>query len=85
MSAEMRKFTLEELARYDGRDGRRAFIAYDGKVYDVSDSFLWKDGKHQVVHLAGTDLTGALEGAPHGPEFFEKVTLIGVVMADKEE
>ncbi len=85
MSTEMRKFTLEELARCDGRDGRRAFIAYDGKVYDVSDSFLWKDGKHQVVHLAGTDLTGALEQAPHGPEFFEKVTLIGVVMADEEE
>jgi predicted heme/steroid binding protein len=80
MTTQMREFTLEELARYDGRDGRRAFVAYDGKVYDVSESFLWKDGKHQVIHPAGADLSGALEQAPHGAEFFEKVALVGVLI-----
>jgi len=28
-------------------------------------------------HSAGSDLTNALEGAPHGPEVFEKVRYVG--------
>ncbi len=36
----MRKFTREELKKYDGKNGRPAYIAYKGKVYDVSDSHL---------------------------------------------
>jgi predicted heme/steroid binding protein len=44
MTGAERKFTLEELKQYDGRDGRPAYIAYKGKVYDVTDSFLWIDG-----------------------------------------
>jgi len=35
-----KKFTLNELKQYDGRDGRSAYIAYKGKVYDVTESFL---------------------------------------------
>jgi predicted heme/steroid binding protein len=78
-----RKFTLEELARYDGQDGRPAFIAYIGKVYDVSRSFLWQGGKHQVVHFAGTDLTTALTQAPHGPESMGKFLLVGVLVEEE--
>jgi predicted heme/steroid binding protein len=40
----MRRFTRKELAQYHGKDGAPAFIAYEGKVYDVSHSFLWQDG-----------------------------------------
>jgi len=56
----MRTFTREELKKYDGSEGL-AYVAYDGKVYDVSQSFLWKKGIHQVVHHAGCDLTEALK------------------------
>jgi predicted heme/steroid binding protein len=73
----MREFTEEQLKKYDGKDGRKAFIAYGGKVYDVTDSFLWKKGKHQAVHSAGKDLTDKLEEAPHGIEFLEKFPVIG--------
>jgi predicted heme/steroid binding protein len=55
----MQKFTKNELAQYNGKDGAPAFIAYEGKVYDVSHSFLWQDGRHQVLHTAGVDLTFA--------------------------
>jgi len=44
---ELRKFKLQELRQYDGRDGRPAYIAYKGKVYDVTDSYLWIGGDHQ--------------------------------------
>lgn len=61
-------FTLEELHHFDGKEGRPAYIAYKGKVYDVSGSRLWKDGSHARKHLAGHDLSDALKTAPHGEE-----------------
>lgn len=53
------------LEYYDGKDGRRAYIAYKGKVYDVTESKLWKDGIHMMRHKAGTDLTDFIAHAPH--------------------
>lgn len=61
----MQEFTLEELAKYDGRDGRPAYVAFEGKVYDVSDSAMWADGDHGGLHQAGADLTEEHEDAPH--------------------
>lgn len=60
--------TSEELHSFDGKDGRPAFIAYRGKVYDVTRSKLWKDGSHARKHLAGHDLTDALKTAPHAED-----------------
>ena len=72
----MRIFTRKELARYDGSRGI-AYVACEGKVYDVSQSFLWQKGKHQVIHRAGADLTEALKRAPHGPELLERFPVVG--------
>lgn len=74
----MKDFTEKELAQYDGRNGKPAYIGYKGKVYDVSSSFLWKDGIHQVLHNAGRDLTNALEQAPHGDDLLQKFPIIGI-------
>ncbi|MFB3889094.1 MAG: cytochrome b5 domain-containing protein [Candidatus Bathyarchaeia archaeon] len=74
---EQRKFTLEELANYDGRGGKPAYIAYEGKVYDVSESSFWLDGDHLGAHQAGKDLTDELPLAPHGPENLDRVKLVG--------
>jgi predicted heme/steroid binding protein len=75
----MKEFTEKELAQYDGRNGKPAYVGYKGKVYDVSSSFLWKDGRHQVLHSAGVDLTGALEQAPHGDDLLEKFPMVGIL------
>lgn len=69
----------ETLKNADGKDGRNAYVAYDGKVYDVSSSALWKDGAHMNLHQAGGDLTLNLPMAPHGTEVFERVPEIGVL------
>ena len=61
----MREFTLEDLKQYNGRDGNPAYVAYDGKVYDVSDSSMWDDGDHMGSHDAGADLTAEHDDAPH--------------------
>ncbi len=60
--------TIEELHSFDGKEGRPAFVAYKGKIYDVSHSKLWKDGSHARKHLAGHDLTDALKTAPHAED-----------------
>ncbi|MCK4669522.1 cytochrome B5 [Candidatus Bathyarchaeota archaeon] len=80
----MKEFTKEELAQCNGKNGTPVCIAYKGKVYDVSASFLWKDGAHQVLHNAGVDLTDALEQAPHGRDILEKFPVVGTLqVADK--
>ncbi len=83
-SAE-RKFTLEELKQCDGKGGKPAYIAYKGKVYDVSDDFLWVEGDHQGQHVAGKDLTGEMPFAPHGEETLDRVKLIGVLVSSSEQ
>ena len=75
----MRTFTKEELKKYDGSDGV-AYVAYGGKVYDVSQSFHWKRGIHQVIHHAGCDLTKALTQAPHGPNMLDKFPIVGKLL-----
>ncbi|HIC08965.1 MAG TPA: cytochrome B5 [Aquificales bacterium] len=73
----MRKFTREELKKYDGKNGRPAYIAYKGKVYDVSDSHLWHNGEHWGEHSAGQDLTEDLKFAPHGEEVLDRFPIVG--------
>ena len=80
MEGELKKFTLDELKQYDGKDGRPAYIAFNGKVYDVTDSYMWTDGDHQGQHAAGKDLTSEVGMAPHGEETLERVKLVGVLV-----
>ncbi len=75
--SEQKKFTLEELAKYNGKGGNPAYIAYQGKVYDVSASPFWLSGDHFGSHQAGKDITGELPMAPHGPENLGRVKLVG--------
>jgi predicted heme/steroid binding protein len=74
------KITREELEKNDGKNGKPAYIAYQGKVYDVSDSSFWMDGEHMGMHNAGKDLTEELEMAPHQDENFAKVKLVGTLV-----
>jgi predicted heme/steroid binding protein len=75
----MRIFTVKDLAKYNGKNGKPVYVAYKGKVYDVTNSFLWKDGRHQVLHNAGTDLTTAIEQAPHSEDNLAKFAAIGIL------
>lgn len=76
----MEIFTREELSQYNGKDGASAYIAYESKVYDVSHSFLWQKGRHQVLHAAGMDLTTELNAAPHGADILERFRVIGMLI-----
>lgn len=69
--------TTRELAEYDGRDGRAAYVAVSGVIYDVSASPLWKDGDHEGAHQAGHDLTEELKSAPHVRSVVERFPVVG--------
>jgi predicted heme/steroid binding protein/uncharacterized membrane protein len=77
--------TPGELAQFDGKDGRPAYVAYGGSIYDVTGGKFWKDGSHMKKHPAGMDLTDALRQAPHGEEKIKAMPLVGklVVRAGK--
>jgi predicted heme/steroid binding protein len=77
--SEQKKFTQEELAKYDGKNGNPAYLAYKGKVYDVTDSSFWLGGDHLGAHQAGKELTAEMDIAPHGPENLDRVKLVGVL------
>ena len=64
-------------AKADGKEGRPAHISYDGRRYDVSESKMWKDGVHMARHFADSDLTEAMEKAPHDAEVLERVKDLG--------
>lgn len=76
VEAELPTFTLEELAKFNGEDGNKAYVAYEGLVYDVTDVPQWKNGKHNG-QVAGTDITGIMENAPHGTSKLEGLTVVG--------
>jgi predicted heme/steroid binding protein len=74
---QQKKVTQQELEENDGKNGKPAYIAYKGKVYDVSDSGFWMEGDHMGMHAAGKDLTEELELAPHRDENFQRVKFVG--------
>lgn len=69
-------FTKEELAKYNGQNGAKAYVAYNGLVYDVSNHPRWKNGSHEG-EKAGTDLTADLSKSPHGARVFSEVPVVG--------
>jgi predicted heme/steroid binding protein len=79
----MRKFKKDELAGFNGIDAKPAYVAYKGRVYDVSTSWHWKGGKHQALHKAGEDMTDALNNAPHGEDLLGRVHMIGLLVEEQ--
>ncbi len=79
-SEELKKFTLEELKQFNGQAGKPAYLVFEGKVYDVTDSSLWQKGDHVGAHKAGKDLTEALKVAPHNKEVFGRIKQVGVLV-----
>ncbi len=72
----MQSFTAEELAKYDGTGDNPAYVAYNGKVYDVSSGHNWTAGTH-YEHSAGEDLTEAMGDAPHGDDVMHGFPVVG--------
>lgn len=76
MSKELKEYTNSQLALRNGQDRDEIWCAYNGLIYDVTISRLWKNGKH-YEHWAGQDLTKELADAPHNENVFDKFEIVG--------
>jgi predicted heme/steroid binding protein len=70
------EYTKNQLALRNGQDREEIWIAYRGIIYDVTESRMWRNGKH-YEHWAGQDLTEELADAPHGEVVFGKWKVVG--------
>jgi predicted heme/steroid binding protein/rubrerythrin len=75
---QQQEFTLEELSQYDGRDGKAAYTAVDGVVYDMSEVNAWKEGKHFGL-TAGKDLTSEFKECHGKYEKLNKLPKVGIL------
>lgn len=69
-------FSRAQLALRNGQDREEIWIAYQGIIYDVTGSRLWRNGRH-YEHWAGQDLTAELSAAPHGEIVFSRYPAVG--------
>lgn len=75
---ELKVYTRAQLALRNGQDRPEIWCAYQGRIYDVGASRLWRNGKH-YEHWAGQDLTPELEDAPHNENVFDKFEVVGIL------
>ena len=59
------------VAHEEHRAAGRVTVGFQGHIYDVTSSRLWRHGHHARRHDAWRDQSMAMGGAPHGPEVFE--------------
>jgi predicted heme/steroid binding protein/uncharacterized membrane protein len=79
-----RLISEEELRTSDGQEGRPAYVSYQGQVYDVSASRMWRGGQHMRRHDAGKDLTADFGAAPHDESVLQRVPRVGTLAAPEE-
>ena len=72
------KISPRMLSLHNGQDKKMIWVAFQNRVYDVTESRLWLNGKH-YEHWAGQDLTAELASAPHGIAVFDKFECIGIL------
>jgi predicted heme/steroid binding protein/uncharacterized membrane protein len=81
----MKEFNAAELADFNGENGKPIYIAYAGKVYDVSESKLWRHGLHMKRHGAGQDLSTDIQAAPHEADVLQRFPQVGILKKDVVE
>lgn len=72
-------FTDEDLAVYNGKEGKQQYIAVDGVVYDVTAVPAWSKGMHKGGK-AGSDISDKITKAPHGKDVLEKRDVKGFLV-----
>jgi arsenite oxidase small subunit len=75
--AKPKKFRFVDLQQFDGINGRPLYIIFKGKIYDLTESKLWLQGKHMGMHTPSQNLAEALKSAPHGEDNIFRFPIVG--------
>jgi predicted heme/steroid binding protein len=76
LPTDLPEYSKGALALRNGQDNPQVWVAYQGLIYDVTLSRLWRKGQH-YEHWAGQDLTDELPDAPHTDFVFDKFEVVG--------
>ena len=71
-------FSLEELAAFDGSNGRPAYTAVNGIIYDVSNSPSWGGGTHFGLY-AGKDVSSNFKNCHNTNLVLSKLPKVGIL------
>lgn len=75
----MKEYTLEDLEKYDGKEGRPAYVVVEGNVYDVTNNPYWKEGGHFGAN-AGEEMTKTFyECHAKSTGVLKKLPIVGVL------
>ena len=82
MDVPDKTFTTEELSKYNGTNGQPSYVAIDGIVYDVTNVWAWKGGKHKN-NSSGSNITELIKNkSPHGLGVVKKLKPVGKLKAE---
>lgn len=68
--------TLEELAEFNGKNGKPAYVAVNGMIYDVTNNAAWAAATHFGL-TAGRDLTSEFASCHADQQILSQLKLIG--------
>ncbi len=77
--------TPSQLSEFNGKNGRPAYVAVDGIIYDLTESRLWRGGEHDPSHgeaQAGRDLSEMIKQSPHGKKNLERFPVVGWLVSE---
>lgn len=77
---ELKYYRLEDICKFDGKDGTLAYVVINGTVYDVTSMGQWINGNHYGLS-AGKDLTAYFETC-HKDEkdILKKLRIVGRII-----
>lgn len=73
---DTKTFTLEELAKFNGKSGNPAYVAVNGVIYDVTNNAAWAAGTHFGLS-AGNDLTNSFASCHSGSDILSRLPIAG--------
>lgn len=78
INRETKAFTIKELSEFDGTQGKPAYAAVNGIVYDVSNEATWGGASHFGL-LAGKDLTEQFNNCHKQEVVLSKLPKVGIL------
>ena len=73
-------YRIEDICKFDGKDGTLAYIVVNDIVYDVTSIVQWSDGKHYGLS-AGKDLTAYFETCHKDEKYIlKKLKVVGKII-----